>query len=66
MIPEKHIHLIDSAISYCTSGFLCGIGTYLVESKDLISALTIFVGLLIGIVRLAIDVRVWWRGRKKK
>lgn len=58
---EQTIQKIDMASSYCTS-FLCILLGKLVEVQDFMTAITILLGLLIGLVRLWLDLREWYKG----
>lgn len=51
----QHQEQIQSTISYCTSIGCIVIGWF-VDNQDVFAALTVFVGFLIGVIRLSHDL----------
>ena len=47
-------HKLDSATAYCTSAFCMVIG-WVVDVQDELTALTVLIGFLIGVIRLSKD-----------
>lgn len=54
--------VLDSAASYCVSA-LCIFGGWVIEVQGILTALTVLIGFIIAVLRLAYDLRKFLRDR---